>query len=193
MKVNEMHFSYPLFFGFINESYFYNNFFFSGSAISILYDPGKFPALLENSSSGALVQRNGGVPQQGNLNEHLQVFRKHINELVPDANNNGLAIIDFESWRPVYRQNFGTLQPYRDLSEQIERKHHPLMPDKRIEAEATRNFEKAGRTFMENSIDLARKMRPRAKWGYYGLPYCFNGKGTAIEDCPREVKEENNR
>lgn len=67
------------------------------------------------------------------------------------------------------------------------------MPDKRIEAEATRNFEKAGRKFMENSIDLARKMRPRAKWGYYGLPYCFNGKGTAIEDCPREVKEENNR
>ncbi|XP_055318699.1 hyaluronidase Tab y 2.0101-like [Sitodiplosis mosellana] len=166
---------------------------FRGSAISILYDPGKFPALLENSSSRALVQRNGGVPQQGNLNEHLQVFQKHVNELVPNSNNDGLAIIDFESWRPVYRQNFGTLQPYRDLSEQIERKRHPLMPNKRIEAEATRNFEKAGRTFIESSIDLARKMRPRAKWGYYGLPYCFNSKGTSIEDCPREVKEENNR
>lgn len=173
--------------------FYFCDFFFSGSAISILYDPGKFPALLQNSSSKALVQRNGGVPQQGNLNEHLQVFRKHINELVPDSNNDGLAIIDFESWRPVYRQNFGTLQPYRDLSEQIERRRHPLMPEKRIEAEATRNFEKFGRTFIESSIDLARKMRPRAKWGYYGLPYCFNGKGTSIEDCPREVKDENNR
>lgn len=164
-----------------------------GSAVSILYDPGKFPALLENSSSRALVQRNGGVPQQGNLNDHLNVFRKHINELIPDTNNNGLAIIDFESWRPVYRQNFGVLQPYRDLSEQIERRRHPLMPEQRIEAEATRNFEAAGRTFVESSIATARKLRPRAKWGYYGLPYCFNGRGTSIEECPREVKAENNK
>lgn len=167
--------------------------FSSGSAISILYDPGKFPALLENSSSGALVQRNGGVPQQGNLNEHLHVFRKHVDELVPDTSNDGLAIIDFESWRPVYRQNFGTLQPYRDLSEEIERRRHPLMPKQRIEAEATRNFEKAGRIFMESSIEMARKMRPHAKWGFYGLPYCFNGRGPSVEDCAREVKEEDNR
>lgn len=139
------------------------------------------------------MQRNGGVPQQGSLNEHLSVFRKHVNELVPNSQNDGLAIIDFESWRPVYRQNFGTLQPYRDLSENIERKRHPLMPDRRIEAEASRNFENAARTFMESSIETARKMRPRAKWGYYGLPYCFNGRGTSIEDCPREVKEENNK
>lgn len=166
---------------------------FSGSAISILYDPGKFPALLKNSSSGALVQRNGGVPQQGNMNEHLSIFRKHVNELVPDSQNDGLAIIDFESWRPVYSQNFGTLQPYRDLSEAIERKRHPAMPAQRIEAAATRDFENAGRAFMESSIETARKMRPLAKWGYYGLPYCFNGRGTSIEDCPREVKEENNK
>lgn len=164
-----------------------------GSAVSILYDPGKFPALLENSSSRTLVQRNGGVPQQGNLGEHLQVFRQHMNELIPDKNNEGLAIIDFESWRPVYRQNFGTLQPYRNLSEDIERKRHPLAPEKRIEAEATRNFEKAGRSFMESTLEMARKMRPFAKWGYYGLPYCFNGRGATVEDCSKEVKEENNR
>lgn len=158
-----------------------------------MYDPGKFPALLKNSSSRALVKRNGGVPQQGNLDEHLSVFRTHLNELVPDPSNNGLAIIDFESWRPVYRQNFGTLQPYRDLSEEIERKRHPFMPNQRIEAEATRNFEAAARQFMEYSISTARKLRPHAKWGYYGLPYCFNGRDTSIEECPREVKKENDK
>lgn len=165
----------------------------SGSAITILYDPGKFPALLKNSSSKVLVQRNGGVPQQGNLGDHLQVFQKHINELIPDANNDGLTIIDFESWRPVYRQNFGTLQPYRDLSENIEKKRHPFMPSKGIEAEAARNFEKSARKFVETTIEMARKMRPRAKWGYYGLPYCFNGRVTSIEDCPKDVKEENEK
>lgn len=164
----------------------------SGSSVSILYDPGKFPALLENSSTGSLVQRNGGVPQQGDLNEHLNIFRQHINELIPDPNNKGLAIIDFESWRPVYRQNFGVLQPYRDLSEQIERKRHPLMPNQRIEAEATRNFEMSGRSFMETSLATARKLRPHAKWGYYGLPYCF-GRGATPEECSREVRDENNK
>lgn len=160
--------------------------------MSILYDPGKFPALLENSSTGALVQRNGGVPQQGNLNEHLNIFRQHIDELIPDPNNNGLAIIDFESWRPVYRQNFGVLKPYQDLSEQIERKRHPLAPNQRIEAEAARNFEMTGRSFMETSLATARKLRPHAKWGYYGLPYCF-GRGAATEECSREVRDENDK
>lgn len=140
-----------------------------------------------------MYQRNGGVPQQGDLKEHLTVFRQHINELIPNSNNDGLAIIDFESWRPVYRQNFGTLQPYRDLSVQIERKSHPFQPSNRIEAEATRHFEESAKKFMENSIEVARKLRPRAQWGYYGLPYCFNGRGTAIEDCPREVQRENDR
>lgn len=163
-----------------------------GSAVSILYDPGKFPALLENSSTGALVQRNGGVPQQGNLNEHLNIFRQHIDELIPDPNNKGLAVVDFESWRPVYRQNFGVLQPYRDLSEDIERKRHPLMPKQRIEAEASRNFETTGRSFVESTLSMARKLRPHAKWGYYGLPYCF-GRGATPEECSREVKDENNK
>lgn len=44
---------------------------------------------------------------------------------------------------------------------------------------------------MEKSIETARTMRPRAKWGYYGLPYCFNGRGDAIENCPIEVRREN--
>lgn len=139
------------------------------------------------------MQRNGGVPQQGNLDEHLIVFRKHLDELVPDVSNDGLAIIDFESWRPVYRQNFGTLQPYRDLSMKIERQRHPFLPERFVQAEAARNFEEAARTFMDSSIAFARKLRPNAKWGYYGLPYCFNGRDNAIEDCAREVQRENDK
>lgn len=111
---------------------------------------------------------------------------------MPDVNNNGLAIIDFESWRPVYRQNFGTLKPYKDLSVQIEKELHPRWSQSRIEAAASRNFEKAARDFMEITARTAKSMRPRAQWGYYGLPYCFNGRANSIEDCPREVQQENN-
>lgn len=147
---------------------------------------------MKDTSNKLTIHRNGGAPQKGNLNEHLKALRQQINELIPDPKNNGLAIIDFESWRPVYRQNFGTLQPYRDLSEKIERTQHPYMSKESIKAEATRSFEKAGRSYVEDSLAAARKLRPHAKWGYYGLPYCF-GRGTEPEECSPEVQKENDK
>lgn len=98
--------------------------------MTILYDPGFFPALGERNE-----RRNGGVPQEGNLTRHLEVYRDHIDELVPDVNNRGLIVIDFESWRPIFRQNFGVLAPYKDVSYQIERRRHPLWPRQQQEAE----------------------------------------------------------
>ncbi|XP_062561105.1 hyaluronidase Tab y 2.0101-like [Armigeres subalbatus] len=171
---------------------------FRGSAISILYDPGKFPALLEKSSTKVLYKRNGGVPQEGNLTEHLDVFRKHMDELVTDQNFSGVGIIDFESWRPIFRQNFGSLQPYKDLSMKIEKQRHPNLPPKWLEAEATRRFESTGREFMARTLLLAKQMRPRAAWGYYAFPYCFNMNGGSSgngqrEDCSADVQRENDR
>lgn len=133
------------------------------------------------------------MPQIGSIDDHAEQFQQHINELIPDPNNDGLAVIDFESWRPVYRQNFGALQPYKDLSTRLERQLHPFWTDRRIEDEANRRFEQSARMFMSYSINVGRQMRPNATWGYYGLPYCFNGRGDSIEDCPANVRKENDQ
>ncbi|GAB0093057.1 Hyaluronidase [Sergentomyia squamirostris] len=166
---------------------------FRGNEISILYDPGVFPALLENSSSGRLVKRNGGVPQEGSLHEHLNIFNKHLDELIPNTDYEGIAVIDFESWRPVFRQNFGTLQPYRNLSVRIERERHPKWHHRQIVKEAAKNFEESGRMFMEQTLKFAKSARPRAVWGYYAFPYCFNGNSRDPLTCSTEVQQENNR
>nr|XP_040236476.2 hyaluronidase Tab y 2.0101-like [Anopheles coluzzii]XP_040236477.2 hyaluronidase Tab y 2.0101-like [Anopheles coluzzii]XP_040236478.2 hyaluronidase Tab y 2.0101-like [Anopheles coluzzii]XP_040236480.2 hyaluronidase Tab y 2.0101-like [Anopheles coluzzii]XP_040236481.2 hyaluronidase Tab y 2.0101-like [Anopheles coluzzii]XP_040236482.2 hyaluronidase Tab y 2.0101-like [Anopheles coluzzii]XP_040236483.2 hyaluronidase Tab y 2.0101-like [Anopheles coluzzii]XP_040236484.2 hyaluronidase Tab y 2.01 len=169
---------------------------FRGNAVSILYDPGKFPALLEKPSTKTLYKRNGGVPQEGNLTEHLEIFERHLDELIPDRNFSGIGIIDFESWRPIYRQNFGSLQPYKDLSVKIERERHPYWSGNHLEREATRRFEATGREFMEQTLLLAKQRRPQAAWGYYAFPYCFNMNGAAStrsENCSPEVQRENNR
>lgn len=94
-----------------------------------------FPALGTKNE-----RRNGGVPQEGNLTKHLEIYQMHINELVPDVNNNGLIIIDFESWRPIFRQNFGSLVPYKDLSYKIERERHPFWIKSRQEKEVWEFF-----------------------------------------------------
>lgn len=172
-----------LFYNFIN--------IYRGDQVSILYDPGLFPALLKNSSSPELFRRNGGVPQNGNLRAHLAMFEKHVDELIPDKDNSGLAIIDFESWRPVYRQNFGTLQPYKDLSIKLVKQEHPYWSKSDIEFEAKRLFSDYAKLFILETLELAKAIRPKAKWGYYGLPFCFNGRGNVIEDCEKNIQNEN--
>lgn len=89
-----------------------------------------FPALGTKNE-----RRNGGVPQQGNLSLHLNHYKETLDELVPDVYNDGNIIIDFESWRPIFRQNFGVLKSYKDLSYQIERQNHPFWSKSRQEAE----------------------------------------------------------
>ncbi|KAJ0171655.1 hypothetical protein K1T71_012418 [Dendrolimus kikuchii] len=195
---------------------------FRGEKISILYDPGLFPAILKNDSSGTLKFRNGGVPQGGDLEEHLSSFRQELDKSIPNPDFSGLGIIDFESWRPVFRQNFGVLVPYKDTSYEIERKLHWWWPEQSknfgvlvpykdtsyeierklhwwwpeqwIKAEAKRRFEASAREFMQTTLSVAKQMRPNALWGYYAFPYCFNmAKNGLHEACADGVPNENDK
>lgn len=69
---------------------------FRGDKINLLYDPGLFPALLQNGGSRVdYVIRNGGVPHEGNLTKHLEAFTSDlINKLVPNPNFSGKQPID---------------------------------------------------------------------------------------------------
>ncbi|XP_046624557.1 hyaluronidase B-like isoform X1 [Neodiprion virginianus] len=166
---------------------------FRGDQIAILYDPGAFPALLKDEN-GRTVRRNGGVPQEGNVTFHLELFRKHVDQQIEDVGFSGLAVIDFESWRPIFRQNWASLAPYRDLSTEIERARHPFWDKNRVVSEATRRFEKSGRLFMEDTLRLARTLRPKASWSYYAYPYCFNlTPNVPTVGCDPKVYQENNR
>ncbi|KAL3270895.1 hypothetical protein HHI36_021407 [Cryptolaemus montrouzieri] len=165
---------------------------FRGSNISILYDPGFFPAIL--NESGDVELRNGGIPQDGNIRTHLKLFDDTITDQIPDKKFSGLGIIDFEMWRPVFRQNFGTLSRYKAMSIEKEKRMHPFWPSVFVEKEAERRFEMYGRMFMEETLVRARKLRPNGRWGYYAYPYCFNKSPSNMnKDCPKQVQEENDR
>ena len=112
-----------------------------------MYDPGMFPALGTNNE-----KRNGGVPQEGDLEKHLAQYKAHVEELIPDVNNNGLIIIDFESWRPIFRQNFGVLKEYKELSYKIEQQRHPFWTKAGQEAEVSKFINLKYRSFFLNKI-----------------------------------------
>lgn len=61
--------------------------------ISILYDPGNFPGILKNKEDSDYYIRNGGVPQEGSLEEHMKVLKEQIDQLIPDKHFNGKYLI----------------------------------------------------------------------------------------------------
>lgn len=64
-----------------------------------------------------------------------------------------------------------------------------------MQFQAKRRFEASGKEFVEETMKLVKQLRPAAKWGYYGFPYCFNMNGQANrnEDCPPQVQQENDQ
>lgn len=49
----------------------------------------------------------------------------------------GLAVIDFEHWRPIYDENFGSLLMYKDYSMDLEKYNHPFWQKQDLQKEVS--------------------------------------------------------
>ena len=115
---------------------------------------------------------NGGLPQLGNLSLHLSKVEDDINSLIPDPSFRGLAVIDFQVWRPLFRHNFDERGVYQQQSIAKVRTKHPDWNKTLVEMEAAKEFNEGARAFFEGTLKLARKLRPEGLWGFMGYPYC---------------------
>ena len=59
------------------------------------------------------------------MNEHLRKARLDILNRIPDENFSGLAVIDWEPWRPVWETNWATKRIYKVRSVELVRSKHP--------------------------------------------------------------------
>lgn len=136
-----------------------------------------------------------GLPQNASLDIHLRQLEIDIDRFIPNRTFDGVAVIDFECWRPTFRQNFGDLKVYKDLTLLEVNKKHPTWSRDQIESQGKIIFENAAINFVNRTLLRARKLRPLAKWGFYGFPHCFNRYRdfTQLERCPEQVESENNK
>ncbi|XP_071386837.1 hyaluronidase-1 isoform X2 [Centroberyx affinis] len=144
---------------------------FMGENITIFYSDkiGLYPRY---SDQGEPV--NGGVPQNASLDQHLRAAAENIRTGIPDRDFQGLAVVDWESWRPVWERNWDSKQVYREASRALVKSRHSGWSPAQIDAAARQEFEEAGREFMEQTLRLGQEERPEGLWGYYGFPNCYN-------------------
>ncbi|XP_034548285.1 hyaluronidase-1 [Notolabrus celidotus] len=144
---------------------------FMGENITIFYAEklGLYPRYTGQSEAV-----NGGVPQNASLNEHLRAASDDIRTFIPERDFQGLAVVDWESWRPVWERDWDSKQVYREGSKTLVKSRHPDWSPAQVEAAARVDFERAGRKFMEETLKLGQEERPNGLWGFYGFPNCYN-------------------
>ncbi|NXC46373.1 HYAL1 protein, partial [Penelope pileata] len=144
---------------------------FMGQDVTLFYSShlGLFPYY---TAQGQVV--NGGVPQNASLEAHLQQARRDVLAAVPSAQYHGLAIIDWEKWRPLWARDWGSMDIYREKSEELVRRQHPQWPPWRVEEVAQQQYQDSARAFMEQTLRLGETLRPGGYWGFYGFPDCYN-------------------
>lgn len=143
----------------------------SGSTIAIFYphELGYYPYFSEDGKSF-----HGGIPQSVNLSEHLKKSAGDIADSVTWWRSEGLAVIDWEGWKPQWARNWGSRIVYQKHSLAFTRHHHPAWPEAKVRAVATQEFENAARSLMNVTLTLALEMRPKRLWGFYLYPDCYN-------------------
>ncbi|KAJ8370828.1 hypothetical protein SKAU_G00108560 [Synaphobranchus kaupii] len=116
---------------------------------------------------------NGGVPQRGNLRAHLAKAESQIEALLLPPFH-GLAVIDWEDWRPLWERNFGKKRRYQELSKELVREKHPELSSENVTYLACQEFNRGAREFLFSTLQLGVRLQPAGRWGFYGLPSCPN-------------------
>ncbi|XP_074861983.1 hyaluronidase-4-like [Carettochelys insculpta] len=147
---------------------------FTGGNVTIFYydQLGLYPYYLNTTTPPMAV--NGGCPQNASLLDHLDKMAADVADALPSASFGGLAVIDWENWRPLWIRNWDKKNIYRAMSAWLVRRRNPGWPEEQVELEAKWEFETAAARFMTESLKLARSLRPGGWWGYYLFPECYN-------------------
>ncbi|KAM8864630.1 hyaluronidase-3 [Spinachia spinachia] len=166
---------------------------FQGQKMTILYRDrlGKYPYL----SQGSMV--NGGIPQLGDLSAHLSLATTQMSSLLK-PNFTGIAVIDWEEWRPLWERNFGTKMEYRRQSKLLVRQERPDLSEIATTMLAKLRFEESARRFMGETLQSAVRVHPKGLWGFYGFPGCPNKQKRKTDKsytgrCQRGSKDQNDR
>lgn len=114
---------------------------------------------------------------------HLEEVRYDVERLIPDPSYDGLAIIDYEVWLLIWEWTINVPSSgswnaedhdFKDDWEEELRRGNPRefdgMNAEQKEAHLKATWEAQCKDFYLRTLEECKRMRPRAKWGYYMYP-----------------------
>ncbi|XP_050792188.1 hyaluronidase PH-20 [Gopherus flavomarginatus] len=131
---------------------------------------GNYPYIDENTGETF----NGGIPQLCSIEHHLKKARDDINFYMPSDEQVGLAVIDWENWRPLWIRNWKSKDIYRQVSVEFVQQKDLSLSETQARTLAKMEFEAAAKSLMLQSLKLGISMKPNHLWGYYLYPDCYN-------------------
>lgn len=117
---------------------------------------------------------NGGLPQSASLEQHLTKMPDGLNKYIPNKDAIGLAVIDWEEWRPLWIRNWEIKDVYRRRSRKLVQQKNPNWYIEQVSKVAQQEFEMSARKFMLETLKQAKNLRPNQLWGFYLFPDCYN-------------------
>ncbi|KAK3087784.1 hypothetical protein FSP39_010534 [Pinctada imbricata] len=113
---------------------------FEGQKINIFYEtkPGLYPKFLANGT-----EVNGGIPQNASFFHHFVKAKSDIENTIPYSDFSGYAVIDWESWRPIFERNRYEEEKHIYIKKSLElvKNQHPTWSSQKVFREAKRQFE----------------------------------------------------
>lgn len=167
----------------------------TNQSISIFYTDrfGIFPYVDEDTGE----MYDDGLPQLIDMQEHHELAEDDIEYYIP-VDQPGLAVLDFEEWRPQWVRNWGSKDIYRQFSIDVVQKKNASLSEDEAEERAKIVFERAAKKYFLRSIRIGKRLRPKRLWGYYLYPDCYNydynqDMASFTGECPAIEKERNDR
>lgn len=117
---------------------------------------------------------NGGLPQLASLTQHYEKMPEDVHKYIRQSEAKGLAVIDWEEWRPLWIRNWDIKDVYRNKSREMVAKKNPTWSPDEVAKVAQQEFELSARKFMLETLKYAKSLRPNQLWGFYLFPDCYN-------------------
>ncbi|TRY86847.1 hypothetical protein DNTS_025614 [Danionella cerebrum] len=131
---------------------------------------------------------NGGLPQLASLTQHLEKIPEGVEKHIQDPLASGLAVIDWEEWRPLWIRNWDAKDIYKSQSRRLVALKNPTWTSIQISKVAQQEFEISSRKFMQETLRMAKSLRPHQLWGFNLFPDCYNHDRNSLESytgrCP---------
>lgn len=126
------------------------------------------------------------------LSRHLAGLARDVPLAIPDPDFDGPVAIDWEDWMPTWRHNLDPIQQrWRAYIRAARPQLLAGLSAEQQERVFQTTFEEAACEILRVSLEECRRIRPRAKWGYFSMPVV--GYWDSMTNALHEVREANDR